>query len=441
MIIRWAHGNSDSDQFWRKLTHDPDALARGDVAGLPFGPFTIEQQIGRGGYSAVYRAKHAWLDTVFALKVLEVPCLRALERFRNEAGIGMKLRHPNIASVCMAGMDEFPGTENPLAWIATDLVDGINLAEHIDARGLMPERTAALIAVQILSGLEHVHRSGFVHGDVKPPNILVRPNGMAQLVDFGLAAPIGSLRERPAGTIGFMPPELWFRGNRTDPRADIYGAGVVLWSMLAGRYPSLDDQDRLPVLQPLWTVHGEMREIVARMTDPVAEHRFTSAGEAERALNSWLLQMSGRLPTPASVCRNGHRYTVLLAMPPSVDCNCLERVLEISGYRVIRAGTASKLDALMTHRAPDALVLDPDLAASSCEMIPAIREQWPESAVILLGDGARPNDRLRGLMCGADRYLVRPVSPVRIASEVARLVQGPRASLADASASETHLLS
>ncbi|MGE0431285.1 MAG: protein kinase [Planctomycetota bacterium] len=462
----------DRADRYSQVHDDDDTVAPGPAStaeldpliGQRLGPFVIEDRIGRGGFSTVYRARHDWLDTLHALKVVHPPCTPAvLERFRQEARIGLRLRHPNVATVCMAGLDTPPGSTRPLPWIASDLIDGTSVSRMVIGHGAMDGRTAALIAVQVLDGLTHAHREGVLHGDVKPGNILVLDDGTARLVDFGLAIEIGASRGRPAGTVGFIAPELWHTPPRMDRRADIFSMGVTLWTMLSGRYPRTRDGQHVPELPQLTIVDPGLLDIVMRMTAADVDLRYHSAADARYALQDWMNEMSavpimprgdgggmvGRRTTttlvprrrPSSLRRPANQpVAVLFAAPPSADASSLQRVLDAAGYRVTRADEPQLLIDRFADPPPEALLLDPALMSDGYEMVRSVRERWPGTVVVLIADGAEPNDRLRGLMCGADRYLARPCSPMRVINELSRLLRVPGPASASTPATETQPL-
>ena len=200
--------------------------------------YELLDEIGSGGFGRVYRVRDLGLERESAMKVLH-PSLTAdfsvVERFRREAQLAARLRHPNIVSIYDIG------GRAGLLWYTMELIPGANLAQVVQQHGpLSPERTVRLLN-QALSALEQAHRLGLVHRDLKPENMLLEPDGRLRITDFGLAlalrgdARFGGATSR-SGTPQFAAPEQLL-GERVDTRADLYSLGAVAYYALLGRPP------------------------------------------------------------------------------------------------------------------------------------------------------------------------------------------------------------
>ena len=216
--------------------------------GDRFGDYDLIAERGRGGMGAVYRARNRSLGRIVALKVL-LPHRRespvAQRRLRREAHALAQLDHHNIVVV------HHIGVEGSLEFIEMQYVEGESLAERLK-QGLPLDVPEALrIVEQVAHALSHAHRKGIVHRDIKPGNVLLTPEGVAKVVDFGLArsltltSPEGSgKRDTPSGTVcgtpHYMAPEAW-SGRPPDPRSDQYCLGVTLYHLLTGRPPFSGD--------------------------------------------------------------------------------------------------------------------------------------------------------------------------------------------------------
>ncbi len=200
--------------------------------------YELLEEIGAGGFGRVYRVRDLGLERESAMKVLH-PSLTAdfgvVERFRREAQLAARLRHPNVVSIYEIG------GRAGLLWYTMEFVPGANLAQTVRQHGpLSPERTVRLLN-EALSALQQAHALGLVHRDIKPENMLLEPDGRLRITDFGLAlalrgdAAFGGATSR-SGTPQFAAPEQLL-GEHVDPRADLYALGAVAYFALLGRPP------------------------------------------------------------------------------------------------------------------------------------------------------------------------------------------------------------
>jgi serine/threonine-protein kinase len=190
----------------------------------------------------VYRAQDTLLNRAVALKIL-YPELSSdplfVERFRREAQAAANLSHPNIVPVFDWGEDA--GTY----FIVMELVDGTSLADMLRGGTTISAARSAQIVAQVAAALGYAHRSGVVHRDVKPGNILITRDGQVKVTDFGIAQAVSSedhLAEAGSvmGTATYFSPEQ-ASGEAVDGRSDVYALGVVLYEMLVGRPPFVGD--------------------------------------------------------------------------------------------------------------------------------------------------------------------------------------------------------
>jgi serine/threonine protein kinase len=204
--------------------------------------YEILEGIGSGGQGAVWRARQLSLDRIIALKVLwpedaSDPVLA--RRFIQEARIASKLNHPNIIQVIDVGETE--GTY----WYAMEFVAGVTALELFRERGPLPEGEVLEIAWQVAQALQHGTDRGLIHGDLKPENVLITPEGVAKVVDFGLAR-LSSKRgwhmgksndEYVQGTEGFVAPEILENKSTGDARSDLFALGVTIYELLTTTLP------------------------------------------------------------------------------------------------------------------------------------------------------------------------------------------------------------
>ena len=201
-------------------------LAPGDRVGR----FEIRQEVGRGGFGAVYEALDTQLNRVVAVKTLRFSRERrdlSSEWLKREAEAVARLDHPCIVTLFDVG------TSDAGPYLVMELLRGRTLAQRI-AEGPVPQVEALRIAGEMAKGLAHAHQRGVLHRDLKPANVFLCEDGRVKLLDFGLAHLLGSPEAKGAGTPAYMPPEQ-ARGDDIDARADVYAAAMVLREMLTGR--------------------------------------------------------------------------------------------------------------------------------------------------------------------------------------------------------------
>src|SRR5215475_11215438 len=207
------------------------------VGELIAGRYELEELVGSGGMSSVYRAHDKLLERTVALKILHEQFTRDdayVERFRREARAVAQLAHPNIVTV----IDR--GEQDGRQFIVFEYVDGMNLKELLDSEGPLDPREAIELALQVARGLSFAHENGLVHRDVKPQNVLIDADGRAKVTDFGIAHALDVDGMTITGTImgssNYIAPEQ-ARGEPVDEQSDIYSLGCVLYELLTGEVP------------------------------------------------------------------------------------------------------------------------------------------------------------------------------------------------------------
>jgi serine/threonine-protein kinase len=200
--------------------------------------YEVEELVGTGGMSSVFRAHDRLLDRKVALKVLHqqfTDDADYVERFRREARAVAALSHPNIVTV----IDR--GEHGNRQFIVFEYIDGENLKALIQRRGPAPVTTSVELALQIARGLSFAHQQGLVHRDVKPQNVLLNGDGQAKVTDFGIARSLDvqhgmTQTGTVLGTADYIAPEQ-AQGQRVDEHTDVYSLGVVLYEMLTNEVP------------------------------------------------------------------------------------------------------------------------------------------------------------------------------------------------------------
>ena len=274
-----------------------------------FGHYKISKRIGSGGMGEVYLATDVTAGRKAALKLLPMRFTgdaERLRRFQQEAHAVVALNHPNILTVYEIGED------HSTHYIASELIEGETLRQRL-MRGRMELAEALDIAIQVASALAAAHDAGIVHRDVKPENMMLRPDGYVKVLDFGLAklAEQGAPATMPKnealllvetnlgsilGTVRYMSPEQ-ASGAPVDKRTDIWSLGAVLYEMVTGHAPFTGDPPRevmtsiLEKEPPLLTSYNrdspvELQQIISKTLHKDRTERFQSAGEMLQALKN-----------------------------------------------------------------------------------------------------------------------------------------------------------
>jgi serine/threonine protein kinase len=267
----------------------------------------LEQFVGGGGMGAVFRAWDTSLYRTVAVKVLSTPQLGDVDsqrRFQTEARSAARLDHPNIARV------HYVGEDDGIRYIVFEYIEGTNVRDLVHANGPLPLGESLNYALQVANALTHAWERAVVHRDIKPSNILITNDGLAKLVDMGLARleyVEGTEQEETTagvtlGTFDYISPEQARNPRDADMRSDIYSLGCTLFFMLTGRAPFSES----PVLQKLLQHQSEappdVRSLRPEVPDPLAavlgrmlakrpEDRFADPTELATALVGCIEQL------------------------------------------------------------------------------------------------------------------------------------------------------
>jgi serine/threonine protein kinase len=277
-------------------------LARGHADGFYLNDYKILERLGKGRMAGVYRSQHK-LGQIVAIKVL--PPSKAQEstllaRFKREAKLAVRLRHPNIVRSFQMGK------AGNLYFLVMEYLDGETLEDVLERRKQLPPAEAVRLVYQALQGLQHIHEQGLVHRDLKPSNLMLVPPPRnetsactVKILDIGLGR--GLVEEGPEpdsgltgegvilGTPDYMAPEQARDPRATDIRADIYSLGCVLYHLLAGQPPFPDT--------------NIISQMIKHATEPAPplETFNPSIPDGLQQIVNWMLakDLAGRYPTPA----------------------------------------------------------------------------------------------------------------------------------------------
>ncbi len=250
------------------------------------GRYLLTGSIGRGGMGKVYRGLDEALEREVAVKTLTTEGSldeESRKRFQIEAKAAAKLQHPNIVTVFELGEDR------GVAFIAMELLPGIDLEGVIRSRESLLLKEKLDIVIQVCRGLAFAHEHGIIHRDIKPSNIRLLDDGTAKIMDFGIAKLGGTTLTKTGmmvGTVHYMSPEQ-VRGKTLDGRSDVFSLGVILYELLAGQRPfkgegatevlyKIVNEDPPPL--DVTGLDPRLKEIVERALAKDPEKRYPSAG-------------------------------------------------------------------------------------------------------------------------------------------------------------------
>lgn len=306
--------------------------------------YEILGKIGQGGMGAVYKARQIALDRLVAIKIL-LPSFSkekdSVDRFLREARVLAKLSHPNIVN----GIDA--GHQKEIYYYVMEFVEGMNVAQILSETGKLPPGRALSIARQVASALDHAHRHGILHRDIKPGNIIIDSQGVAKLTDLGLAKLTNAQQDASitqtgliVGSPAYMSPEQAL-DKGLDIRSDMYSLGVTLFEMLTGERPfeaatamailARKVQEEFPV-DPLRRHHvsDAVISVIGKMCARAREDRHATPAELIADLDRAGTSSTQRFATPRSMSRV-MRTTQRIAIPARRSTPLAAIVITVAG--------------------------------------------------------------------------------------------------------------
>ena len=281
--------------------------------------YEVIRPLGRGSFAQTLLVMDTTLKRRVALKVLRPKAeheWKAFELFEREAAVLKELRHPGIPMVHEAFRAEYEGEENAI--LSMEYIEGTSAAELIADRRHLEQEDVLNLFIELLGVLDYLHTRvpPVLHRDIKPANIIVRPGGLAALVDFGAVRNVFRAADEGGstivGTYGYMPYEQYM--GQASPASDLYALAASFLHLMTGRAPPefMSPAGRLEVPAGL-PCNDAMQRVLARLLQPAANDRFQSAREARRAL------VGGAAPLPVpvdAVAVSTLSVPVALAHPP-----------------------------------------------------------------------------------------------------------------------------
>ena len=311
------------------------------------GRYRVEERVARGGMATVYRATDTRLDRQIALKIMQPAFAddpEFVDRFTREARAAARLSDPHVVAVFDQGEDQ------GVVFLAMEFIPGRTLRDLLTLRGRLNPRETVNIMIPVVQALAAAHRSGLVHRDVKPENVLIGDDGRVRVADFGLARGADASSSNNAtrgvliGTVAYLAPEQVTPGV-SDKRSDVYAAGIWMYVVLTGRPPFDGDE-------PIAVAYQHVHEVVpapslavpavpAALDDVV--RAATQRDPARRPADATeLLQLLQALPAMAEPSSDSQQ-TVVVPLPsfPGEGTQSTHRSTSVTA--VAGAGTAGAL--------------------------------------------------------------------------------------------------
>ncbi len=282
-----------------------DANAAEQVTRVINGRYELLTQIGEGGMSRVFVARDLVLNKMWAAKEIkrtDDTSLRSLiaQSIVTEANMIKRFDHPAIPRIVDIIDEE--GT----LFVIMDLIEGKTLEDVASSQGPQNEDTVVDWALQLCDVLEYLHQRTppVIYRDMKPSNVMLKPNGLLELVDFGIAreyrgdgtsvnAAVSDTSQ--LGTRGFAPPEQYGGGGQTDARSDVYALGATLYTLLTGKNPAEPPYSILPVRQVIPELSLGIESIIATATQPDPDDRYQDCAQMAYALSTYREHDAARL--------------------------------------------------------------------------------------------------------------------------------------------------
>jgi serine/threonine-protein kinase len=288
LLKRLVKENALTANQARRAAQELSALLHQQIPG-----YELLEKLGQGSMGTVYKARQISMNRLVAIKMLH-PRLTAnpelLQRLTREAHLAAKLSHNNIVQAIDVG------SAGSLHYFVMELVEGTSIKHELEKGKIYPEKEAVEIVLQIAQALQHAHRRGLIHRDVKPANIILTPDGIAKLADLGMARETTDeelARAEKGMTIGtpyYIAPEQIHGHEDIDARVDIYSLGATLYHMVTGQppFPGNDidlvlhahlEQDLVPPDHLNTALSSGLGEVVEFMMAKDARQRYRSADD------------------------------------------------------------------------------------------------------------------------------------------------------------------
>lgn len=342
-----------------------ERIEQGYRTGFIYGDYKVLYLVGAGTFARVYRAAHRETNEIFALKVLrksKSDDAAEADLFRREGELGMQLKHPNIVAI----HEVF--SKGKVHYIVMDFVEGHNLRDFFKVRGKFEPLEAARIMEGILAGLGYAFQKGITHRDLKMSNVIISSDGVAKLVDFGLAGLGGTVEEGGEGvnprTIDYAGLERATNVRKDDMRSDIFFAGGIFYQLMSGQAPMSENRDRTKRLdksrfqniRPITEIDARLPLPLVRVVNKSMEldvdRRYQTPGEMLADLKLAAKRVKENRDNPTQVAESGpmeghgadgEPRKLMVVESDTKMQNLLRDLFKKQGYRVLLTSDPDRL--------------------------------------------------------------------------------------------------
>ncbi len=338
----------------------PASTSSFETTSLPtlIGRFRLIRLLGKGNQSEVYLAHDPHLDREVAIKTLQFASSAEqaanMESLLAEARTVSRLQHPNIVTLFDAG------EQSGQPYLVFEFIDGPTLAQVLKEEGPVSPVRGAELAIQILNAIGYAHRHGIIHRDIKPSNILLGANGVARVMDFGVAGRINNQDTKSGylmGTPAYMAPEYILK-EAFGPKSDIFSMGMMLYELLTGQHAvrGKDVQDVMrrivsdPILEPSKhrsKIDERLDTLILKALQKDPAQRFEDTEQMKNALELYLSPETAQLPSPTSDAKQSTLEFLLRRMRHKSDFPALSEAM--NAINRITASDKESINQLSNH--------------------------------------------------------------------------------------------
>ncbi len=349
-------------------------IRKGELDGLILGGVKLLYRNASGSFARVFRGASILDGSTVGLKLLRERWTNDPETvrlFHREGDIGQKLKHPNIVPIYKVS------GEGPFHYLTMEFVEGGNLRDFVKIRGKLEPAEALRYVLDMARGLEYALKMGYTHRDLKATNVLMSSQGVAKLIDFGLAADESVLNriggEEMQQALEYVTLEKGSGAPRNDPRSDLFFLGTILYEMLSGQspYPRTRDRDerrrfgRYRDIRPINSLAPSTPRVVSELLDRLLNvepmQRFQSPTDLIRSVDLTMRQLGAEVTRrdvpPAPPPGSNGKPTLFCLESREKNMAALRKYFGKHGYRVLIFSDIERVISRLKSQPPDCLLV------------------------------------------------------------------------------------